>query len=102
MMTLGACSASAPADHLTVAADPLVLHIEFTPADTCRVTVEDQSFQLPADEQRLLEILRTMKNSRTTAHVAGNVETPYRCLGHVVFVAQRAGFQIGFTAEPPE
>lgn len=36
------------------------------------------------------------------AHIRGDVNTPYRCIGGAVFTMQRAGFaRIGFISEPP-
>ena len=36
------------------------------------------------------------------AHIRGDVDTPYRCIGGTIFTMQRAGFaRIGFISEPP-
>jgi len=36
------------------------------------------------------------------AHIRGDVNTPYRCIGGTIFTMQRAGFaRIGFISEPP-
>ena len=36
------------------------------------------------------------------AHIRGDIDTPYRCIGGAVFTMQRAGFaRIGFISEPP-
>lgn len=36
------------------------------------------------------------------AHIRGDVNTPYKCIGGTVFTMQRAGFaRIGFISEPP-
>jgi len=36
------------------------------------------------------------------AHIRGDVNTPYRCIGGTVFTMQRAGFaRVGFISEPP-
>jgi len=36
------------------------------------------------------------------AHIRGDVNTPYRCIGGAIFAIQRAGFmRIGFISEPP-
>ena len=36
------------------------------------------------------------------AHIRGDVDTPYRCIGGAVFTMQRAGFaRVGFISEPP-
>jgi len=36
------------------------------------------------------------------AHIRGDVDTPYRCIGGAIFTMQRAGFaRVGFISEPP-
>ena len=36
------------------------------------------------------------------AHIRGDVDTPYKCVGGAIFTMQRAGFaRIGFISEPP-
>jgi len=36
------------------------------------------------------------------AHIRGDVDTPYKCIGGAIFVMQSAGFQkVGFISEPP-
>jgi biopolymer transport protein ExbD len=36
------------------------------------------------------------------AHIRGDVNTPYRCIGGAIFSMQRAGFsRVGFISEPP-
>ena len=36
------------------------------------------------------------------AHIRGDINTPYRCIGGTVFNMQRAGFvRVGFISEPP-
>ncbi len=36
------------------------------------------------------------------AHIRGDVNTPYRCIGGPIFVMQMAGFaRVGFISEPP-
>jgi biopolymer transport protein ExbD len=36
------------------------------------------------------------------AHIRGDINTPYRCVGGAVFAMQRAGFaRVGFISEPP-
>lgn len=37
------------------------------------------------------------------AHLIADINTPYRCLGRIIFELQRAGFRkIGFISAPPE
>ena len=36
------------------------------------------------------------------AHIRGDVDTPYKCIGGAVFTMQRAGFaRVGFISQPP-
>ncbi len=36
------------------------------------------------------------------AHIRGDVNTPYKCVGGAVYTVQRAGFaRVGFVSEPP-
>jgi biopolymer transport protein ExbD len=36
------------------------------------------------------------------AHIRGDVDTPYKCVGGAVYTMQRAGFaRVGFISEPP-
>ncbi|HVQ06823.1 MAG TPA: biopolymer transporter ExbD [Allosphingosinicella sp.] len=36
------------------------------------------------------------------AHIRGDVDTPYRCIGGAIYTMQRAGYaRIGFISEPP-
>jgi hypothetical protein len=35
------------------------------------------------------------------AHLKGTIDTPYRCIGRIIYELQRAGFgRIGFISEP--
>ncbi len=36
------------------------------------------------------------------AHIRGDINTPYKCIGAAIFTMQHAGFQrVGFISEPP-
>jgi biopolymer transport protein ExbD len=36
------------------------------------------------------------------AHIRGDINTPYRCIGGTIYTMQRAGFtRVGFISEPP-
>lgn len=36
------------------------------------------------------------------AHIRGDVDTPYRCIGGTIYTMQQAGFaKVGFISEPP-
>jgi biopolymer transport protein ExbD len=41
------------------------------------------------------------EENRPEAHVRGDVDTPYKCIGGAVFTMQRAGFaRVGFISQP--
>ncbi|QAY78982.1 hypothetical protein ETR14_22415 [Sphingosinicella sp. BN140058] len=80
----------------------LPMAVRFNPPSACEIRFADQVFSLPDDEDRMIEALRELRKSWRSVTVSGDGNTPYRCIGHAVFVAQRAGFRKGgFTAEPP-
>jgi biopolymer transport protein ExbD len=42
------------------------------------------------------------EESLPEAHIRGDVNTPYKCIGGAIFTMQRAGFsRVGFISEPP-
>jgi biopolymer transport protein ExbD len=42
------------------------------------------------------------EESMPEAHIRGDINTPYRCIGGAIFTMQRAGFaRVGFISEPP-
>ena len=52
------------------------------------------------DAERLAETARPWRERG--ARIAATMETPYRCVGGIIYALQRAGFtRIGFAAEPP-
>jgi hypothetical protein len=77
----------------------LMLTTRYTQTAGCEVSVEGQSFTLPDDEARMVLTLRKLRGDRQSARVTGSAALPYRCVGHAIFVAQRAGFtKVNFTA----
>ena len=83
------------------------------PGDTCEVYWG----MTPIDSQTLLD--RSVKSledaiakvggaenlteeTMPEAHIRGDVNTPYKCIGGTIFTMQRAGFaRVGFVSEPP-
>ena len=67
----------------------------------------DQLYQRAVTElEQLLERVGGVENvndeNMPEAHIRGDINTPYRCIGGAVFAMQRAGFlRIGFISEPP-
>jgi biopolymer transport protein ExbD len=42
------------------------------------------------------------EESMPEAHIRGDINTPYKCIGGTIFTMQRAGFaRVGFISEPP-
>jgi len=81
----------------------LRLRVQFTEPDTCKIEVEGKSFSLPKDEDALLVALKSRSSKGRRISVGGGTEIPYRCIGHAIYLAQRAGFEkVGFIAEPDD
>lgn len=79
-----------------------VIKLAYEPPETCRVTVDGQSFTLPSDEPELTAALKLQATRYRTARVDAVMTIPYKCVGYAVFVAQRAGFKrASFIAAPP-
>ena len=81
-----------------------VIELAFTPPDTCRATVGEKSFVLPADQQAYVAALKIEAKAFENARVNGDYNSvPYKCFGSAVFLAQSAGFKrVGFIAQPPD
>lgn len=78
--------------------------LTFERPDTCRMVVAGQTFILSSEASGALAALRREATKFPNASVGGNTSMPYRCVGHAIFLAQRAGFErVGFIAEasPP-
>lgn len=81
--------------------------------DTCEVywnmtRVHAQDLQDRAVAKLLVEIKKLGGAENVTAetlpeaHIRGDVNTPYHCIGGVIYTMQRAGYQkVGFISEPP-
>lgn len=64
---------------------------------SCRVAIDGR----PVPSARLERELRKLpKTNSSEVHVSAAVETPYRCIGGVIYSAQKAGFiRIGFVTD---
>ena len=82
---LCSCAAAAPPVRVHVGGDGV--------AAPCTVEV---------DGRRVApESLATLTRPWREAHITGAIDTPYRCVGAVIYALQRAGFRrIGFISEP--
>ena len=71
-----------------------------------RVTSDELLDRAVAKLEDLIEDVGGVENvteeNMPEAHIRGDVNTPYRCIGGAIFTMQRAGFsRVGFISEPP-
>ena len=58
--------------------------------------------KLEDEIERLGGVENLTEETMPEAHIRGDVNTPYRCIGGAIFTMQQAGFQrVGFISEPP-
>jgi biopolymer transport protein ExbD len=58
--------------------------------------------KLEAEIKRVGGAENITEETMPEAHIRGDINTPYRCIGGTVFIMQRAGFaRVGFISEPP-
>jgi len=100
-------------DPTTTKPENVSLSITSTPDGKCAVfwnltpVHHDELLKL-ADDKLKAEIKRLGGPSKMTvddlpeAHIRGDVNVPYRCIGGAIFTMQMAGFaKVGFISEPP-
>lgn len=57
--------------------------------------------KLQAEIDKLGGPQNVTEDTMPEAHIRGDVDTPYRCIGGTIFTMQRAGFaRVGFISEP--
>ncbi|MGE0178348.1 MAG: ExbD/TolR family protein [Sphingomonas sp.] len=71
-----------------------------------RVNAEELTRRAVAALEREIERLGGAQNLTTDslpeAHIRGDIDTPWRCVGGAINAVQRAGFaRVGFISEPP-
>ena len=58
--------------------------------------------KLEDEIERLGGVENLTEETMPEAHIRGDVNTPYRCIGGAIFTMQRAGFaRVGFISQPP-
>ncbi len=58
--------------------------------------------KLESEIERLGGVENLTEETMPEAHIRGDINTPYRCIGGAIFTMQRAGFaRVGFISEPP-
>ena len=89
------------------------LSVRGGPGGTCevywnltRVTNEELLDRAVKKLEQLIEDVGGVENvteeNMPEAHIRGDINTPYKCIGGAIFTMQRAGFaRVGFISEPP-
>ena len=69
---------------------PPVMIVAQRDGPSCRLSVDGRRLAWPADEHRLFAEFRRYRRQGRSALLRMEPDTPYRCIGAVVYVAQRA------------
>ena len=89
------------------------LSVRAGPGGTCEVywniTKVDSDELLKRAVEKLEKLIKDVggvqnvtEENMPEAHIRGDVNTPYKCIGGTIFTMQRAGFaRVGFISEPP-
>jgi biopolymer transport protein ExbD len=89
------------------------LSVRGGPGGTCevywnltKVTADELLDRAVKKLEQLIEDVGGVENvteeNMPEAHIRGDVNTPYKCIGGTIFTMQRAGFaRVGFISEPP-
>ena len=97
----------------TTKPDNVSLSVRGGPGDTCEV----YWLMKKVDQQQLLDLAvkkledqikkvggvqNITEENMPEAHIRGDINTPYKCIGATIITMQQAGFQrVGFISEPP-
>ncbi len=89
------------------------LSVRGGPGGTCEVywnlTRVDNKELLDRAVKKLEQLIKDVggvqnvtEENMPEAHIRGDINTPYKCIGGAIFTMQRAGFaRVGFISEPP-
>jgi biopolymer transport protein ExbD len=89
------------------------LSVKGGPGGTCEVywnlTKVDNKELLDRAVKKLEQLIKDVggvenvtEENMPEAHIRGDINTPYKCIGGAIFTMQRAGFaRVGFISEPP-
>jgi biopolymer transport protein ExbD len=89
------------------------LSVRGGPGGTCEVywnlTKVDNKELLDRAVKKLEQLIKDVggvenvtEENMPEAHIRGDIDTPYKCIGGTIFTMQRAGFaRVGFISEPP-
>ena len=97
----------------TTKPDNVSLSVRGGPGDTCEVywlmKKVDQKQLLDLAVKKLEDQIKKVggvqnitEENMPEAHIRGDIDTPYKCIGATIITMQQAGFQrVGFISEPP-
>ena len=97
----------------TTKPDNVSLSVRGGPGDTCEVywlmKKVDQKQLLDLAVKKLEDQIKKVggvqnitEENMPEAHIRGDINTPYKCIGATIITMQQAGFQrVGFISEPP-
>lgn len=73
--------------------ETLAATVHITPQSTCQMSFSGQTFSLPPDQERMVAALRKLRKHWHGLSISGTAQTPYKCIGGVIYLAQLSGFQ---------
>lgn len=69
--------------------------------ERCTVRIEGHRYEVSDDNWQLGRHLQHLKRQDRDLRLEFSTNVPYRCVGGLIFLAQRLGLRIGFVSEPP-
>lgn len=95
LIPLLALAASAATDR------PVGILVRDAGAGRCSVRIEGRIYTTSRDGARIGAHLAALKARNLRATIVAHIDVPYRCVGGIIYEAQRLGLSVGFIAEPP-
>ena len=72
------------------------------PSTVQAVTVNGVRIENPTLPENRVSLERVLGSKRAPIRISNNSNTPYRCIGEVIYVLQADGYgRVSFIAEPP-
>jgi hypothetical protein len=94
LIALLALAAPAAADR------PVEILVRRAGGGLCEVRIEGRTYKAPGDGVRVGAHLASLKARERRARLVLGPDVPYRCVGGIIFDAQRLDLRFGFIAEP--
>ena len=69
--------------------------------ERCTVRIEGHRYEVSDGSWQLERHLQQLKRRDRGLRLEFSTNVPYRCVGGLIFLAQRLGLRIGFVSEPP-